>query len=147
MRRVRASFGVSTLVVAIGFGENDVQRNRRRAHVPQAAISRPTTSRRHGHWPIVDRLRSSTSTMTTWSPGGCVASRSQQDVVHRVVEAGKKRGSIDGEHSGDQHGNDAAQKYQTARGVPALMRSHHARGYLTVISTRRLRGSGVSSGV
>src|SRR5437867_804880 len=34
------------------------------------AINRPTTSRRHGHWPTVVRLRSSTSTMTTPAAGG-----------------------------------------------------------------------------
>src|SRR3954466_10324985 len=32
-------------------------------------ISRPTTSRRHGHWPTVARLRSSTSTMVTRPDG------------------------------------------------------------------------------
>ena len=36
------------------------------------AISSPTMSRRHGHWPIADRLRSSTSTITMRPPGGRV---------------------------------------------------------------------------
>jgi len=36
------------------------------------AISVPMRSRRHGHWPIAARLRSSTSTITIRPPGGCL---------------------------------------------------------------------------
>src|SRR5688500_11459711 len=36
------------------------------------AIRLPMRSRRQGHWPIVDKLRSSTSTMTTRPLGGLV---------------------------------------------------------------------------
>ena len=118
----------------------------RRAHVPQAgdqpaddvAAPRPLADRRQA--PIVDVDDDDAAA------GRFRAGRSQQDVVDRVVEAGEKRGAKHPEHSRDQHGNDAAQKNQTAtRGAPCALAI--ARGYLTVISTRRLRGSGVSLGV
>jgi hypothetical protein len=35
-------------------------------------INRPTRSRRQGHCPMADRLRSSISTITIWPPGGSV---------------------------------------------------------------------------
>ena len=55
------------------------------------AIRSPMRSRRQGHWPIVVRLRSSTSTMTMRPPGGLVRVDSKQDVVRRVVQSSEKR--------------------------------------------------------
>src|SRR4051812_16545412 len=40
---------------------------------PSDVISRPITSRRHGHWPTVARLRSSTSTMATRPAGAGIS--------------------------------------------------------------------------
>jgi hypothetical protein len=104
----RASAGACAIVRAIGFGEDDIERDRGRAHVAQArdepgddiAAPRPLADRRQT--PLVDvndedaiagRLRDS---------------RPHHGVVDRIVEAWEKPGAIHGENRRDEYWNDAA---------------------------------------
>ena len=92
------------------------------------AMISPMRSRRQGHCPIVDRLRSSTSTMTTRPLGSPRVSGSNQDVVGGVVQSSEQRGWKHREHAGDDHGTDAAQKHETPPRRPGLQGSRQSCG-------------------
>ena len=96
----------------------------------------PTTSRRHGHWPTAERLRSSTSTITTSPPGGCVRAARSSASYDGVLEPLEERGTVKRQQGDDDGGHDAADENDAAR----------PNAHLTVISTRRLRGSSTSIG-
>ena len=85
--------------------------------------------------------------MTTCVPGGSVRADAHDGVVDRVVEARGNR--PDGRSPEQPSTSTGTRPHRNTR--PRRAGQHAAissvAGYLTVISTRRLRGSGVSSGV
>ena len=79
-----------------------------------------TTSRGHGHWPIVDRLRFVDVDDDDAAARRSCASRSQQVSYTESSRRARKGGRKIARHSGDEHRNDPAQKHQrrrVARGV------------------------------
>ena len=124
------------------------------------AIRRPITSRRQGHWPIVDKLRSSTSTMTTRFPCGLVGIDRSRASYAKLSSRTRRAGRYTAKSAAKTTG--MAPLTNTRRRWPAVLRdfggldnpdtlanvnSVTESRYLTEISTRRLRGSAVSSAV
>jgi hypothetical protein len=126
VRRCRASAFFRSLARAagiaepIGFGEDHVEGNRRRAHVPETsdqftdavASPRPLPDRRQAAFIHIDN-----DDTALWRPRG---DRPQQNVVRRRVEPGEHRRGENGEHSGDDHRAGAAQEHEPSSRWPGL---------------------------
>ena len=132
--------------VAIRLGEDDVQRDHRGAQLADAgdelrdqiATPRPLADRRQA---ALVHIHDRDSALGWRRRRGA-----HQRVVDAVVHLGEKRRAIDGKQDRQRRRGEAAQENDSTAGCPSDLRGVlHA--HLIVISTRRLRGSTVPSGV
>ena len=122
----RAGSEAANAAVPIGFREDDVQRNRRCAHVPQPRDEAADAIATPG--PLADRRQAPLIDVNDDDAvaGRPRASRPQQAVVHRVVQPREPCGSIEGENSREEDRNEAAQKNQPTTCRTGALRSHRA---------------------
>jgi hypothetical protein len=114
------------IVEAIRFGKDDVERDRRRPAIAQArdeacdhiAPPRPLPDRRQA--PLVD-IDNDDAIAGRPGDGG-----SHHAVVHGIVEAREKCGTVHGEDRRDEDRKDAAQKHQPTTRRANALRSHRA---------------------
>src|SRR4029450_7430036 len=134
------------IIVAIAFGKHDVECNGCRALIAQVrdqptdqvAAPRPLTDCRQAAFVDVDDDDLS-GWRFCWAPA-------KQEIVHAIVEPGDERGAIKSQDRNDERRHEAAQEGDATNGRMWVVRGQPV-DYLTAISTRRLRGSSVSSGV
>jgi hypothetical protein len=114
------------MLVAVGFGEDDVERNGRRPHLSEARnqpadkIATP--------WPLSHPRQAALVHVDDddTAAGRPRAGPAQKAVVHSVVRGREKRGPVEGEKSRDEGRNNAARDNQTATGPNRIRRSIQA---------------------
>ena len=113
-RLVRRRAGRASARIPIGFRKDHVHRDRRGAEIAQSsnqarheiAWPRPLAEHRQAALVEIDDDDA--------AAGWVSASRSQDGVVHRVIETGEEGGPVERENGDDENRNDAAEKNQSA---------------------------------
>ena len=110
---VRRRAGRASARIPIGFRKDHVHRDRR---APDRAIQQSGAPRDRVATAMAEHRQAALVEIDDddAAAGWVSASRSQDGVVHRVIEAGEEGGPVECENGDDENRNDAAEKNQSA---------------------------------